>query len=53
MASTSLARPDQLVGGVGLVAGTLHQFVAGAEERIESAGGQLTGDEDTGHGRRA
>ncbi len=44
---------DQLVGGVGLVSGTLHQFVPGGEERIESAGGQLTGDEDTGHGRRA
>ena len=40
----------QLVGGVGLVTGALHELVAGGDERVEPALGQLAGDEDAGHG---
>ncbi len=44
---------DQLVGSERFVTGSLHQFVAGGDQWVEPAGGELTGDEDSGHGEGA
>ena len=48
-ASTSGDGGAQLVGGERRVVVTLDDLVAGGDERVEPAVGQLAGDEDAGH----